>query len=177
MFALIAANCNVANAQKIGTVLFQEIMLVLPETDSVQSQIQKKAQELEADLEAMRVEFNNKASDFETNKENYTPAISEQKQKELIEIQTRYQNYTQAAQSDIESIQMKLTQPILKKVADMIQTVSKENGLLMVVDLTQGNNIMYVDEENSMDITPIVKERLGVDRDAVPNYAALGYTE
>ncbi|MEG1935613.1 MAG: OmpH family outer membrane protein [Rikenellaceae bacterium] len=167
---VLVAMCvsSVANAQKIGRVLFQEIVLVLPETDSVQAKIKNHAEQLDADLEQMRVEFNNKLEDYQKKKATYSVAIDQQKQRELNDYNTRLTEFAQTAQQEVETIQLSLTQPLFTKVGDAIKKIAKEQSLTMVVDLTQGNNIMYLDEATTTDITPLVKKSLGIDPNAKP---------
>lgn len=169
MFVLVAVLVSsVANAQKIGRVLFQEIVLVLPETDSVQAKIKNHAEQLDADLEQMRVEFNNKLEDYQKKKATYSVAIDQQKQRELNDYNTRLTEFAQTAQQEVETVQFSLTQPLFNKVGDAIKKVAKEQGMTMVIDLTQGNNIMYLDETLTTDITPLVKKSLGISPDAKP---------
>ncbi|MFI3321608.1 MAG: OmpH family outer membrane protein [Rikenellaceae bacterium] len=171
LFAIMAVNVTAVRAQKIGRVLFQEIVMVLPEMDSVSAQVQRHGQQLEADMEQMRVEYNNKLESYQKNKATYSAAIDEQKQRELNEYGARYQEFSQTAQTEFQNVQYSLTQPIFIKVGEKIQEVAKEQGLTMVVDLSQGNNILYVDEANTTDITPLVKSALGVDPNAKPKTA------
>ncbi len=159
---------SVVSAQKIGKVTFQEVLFVLPETESVQTQITDYAMQLDEQLEIMRVELNNKIEDYQNKQATYSPAIKEQKEKELNELNARIQEFSQTAQADIQELQQKLTQPLFVKVQEAIASVAKEQAVLMVVDLSQGNNIMYIDEANSVDITPLVKVALGVAADAKP---------
>ena len=159
---------SVASAQKIGRVAFQEIVLVLPEADSIQGKITKYAEQLDADLEQMRVELNNKFEDYQKKQATFSTAINEQKQKELNDYNTRIQEFAKTAQRDIEEMQFKLTQPLFLKVQAAIKNVSVEKALTIVVDLSQGNNVMYIDEATTLDITPLVKVSLGVAADAKP---------
>ena len=159
---------SVVSAQQIGRVTFQEIVLVLPEADSIQAKITKHAATLETDLEQMRVELNNKLEDYKKKRTTYSVAIDEQKQRELNDYNTRINEFAQTAQKEVENVSFSLTQPLLLKVQEAIAKVSKEKGLTFVVDLSQGNNIMYIDEAATLDITPLVKVSLGIAADAKP---------
>jgi len=50
--------------------------------------------------------------------------------------------------------------PVMEKARKAIEEVAKENGLLYVFDMTQGNPI-YASEE-SMELLPLVKAKLGL---------------
>ncbi|MCK4992125.1 MAG: OmpH family outer membrane protein, partial [Bacteroidales bacterium] len=70
------------------------------------------------------------------------------------------QNYNQTAQQDLQQQQGLVMQPVMEKARAAIDEVAKENGLLYVFDLSQGNPI-YTSEE-SLDMIPLVKAKLGV---------------
>jgi outer membrane protein len=53
-----------------------------------------------------------------------------------------------------------LIQPVMEKARKAIEAVAKEKGLLYVFDMSQGNPV-YASEE-SLDILPLVKARLGL---------------
>ena len=53
-----------------------------------------------------------------------------------------------------------MIQPVMDKARKAIDEVAKENGLLYVFDLSQGNPV-YVSEE-SMDMLEPVKAKLGL---------------
>ncbi len=83
------------------------------------------------------------------------------KQKELTDLQTRYEQFQQVAAQDIQKKQMELLEPIRKKAVDAINEVAKAGGYIVVFDM-MGNSLAYIDESATTDISGEVKAKLGV---------------
>ena len=54
-------------AQKFGRINTQEIIMSMPETKTMQTNMETYAQELQDNIETMQVEFNTKLQDFQKN--------------------------------------------------------------------------------------------------------------
>ena len=80
-------------AQKFGRINTQEIIMSMPETKAMQTNMETYAKELQDNIETMNVEFNNKLQDFQKNFNTLSDALKEMKQKELEE--QRKQNNVQ----------------------------------------------------------------------------------
>ena len=87
--------------------------------------------------------------------------IREAKASEIQEMQVRLQNFAQTAQQDLQQQSMVLIQPVMDKARKAIEEVAKENGLIYVFDMSQGNPV-YASEE-SLDMLPLVKAKLGLE--------------
>ena len=65
--ALIAAmvmTVGVASAQKMGRINVQALVVLMPETTQMQTDLESFRNDLSANLETMQVELNNKIADF-----------------------------------------------------------------------------------------------------------------
>ncbi len=76
-------------AQKFGRINTQEIIVTMPETKEMQTNLEAYAKDLEANIETINVEFNNKLQEFQKNMNTYSDAVRNLKQKELQELQLR----------------------------------------------------------------------------------------
>ena len=70
-------------AQKFGRINTQEIIMAMPETKTMQENMDTFAKELSDNIETMNVEFNTKLQDFQKNYNTFSDAIKEVKEKEL----------------------------------------------------------------------------------------------
>ena len=108
---------------------------------TLQEELQKKQSELEELAK-------NKASE----------ATIEAKQKEFEDLYTRYQNFMQTAQKDMQTQQETLLAPIQQKLVNAITAVGAEGGYTAILDagtlLYKGNNIE--------DVSAKVKAKLGI---------------
>ena len=92
-------------------------------------------------------------------KDTNTPAsIKERRVQEIQELDTKYQQFIQTAERDIQMQQQQLLAPIREKIMIAIKAVGKENGFTAI--LPEGVAIYTGDDV--IDITPLVKAKLGL---------------
>ncbi len=145
---------------KIGRVNSADIFNLMPERDSAQVKVEALAKDYSEQLEACQVEFNNKYEDYQQKASTYTDAMRQQKEKELAELQSRGQEMQRTAQTDIQNLQVSLMNPITERIEAAIAKVSKEQGVTVTFDALQTAGLVYVDEANTIDLTPLVKAEL-----------------
>jgi len=148
------------HAQKFGHIAAELLMQEMPEYDSAQVKFQELNKTYELEIERINVEINKKWEEFQQNEATMTELIKQAKQSELAEMQQRLQAFIQSAQQDLQQQQMMLIQPVVEKARQAIEEVAKEQGLIYVFDMSQ-NNPVYASEE-SMDLLPLVKEKLNL---------------
>ncbi|HEY9124253.1 MAG TPA: OmpH family outer membrane protein [Bacteroidales bacterium] len=158
-----AAFISTAGAQtaiKLGHINSQELIEAMPESDSAQKKIEKLTKDLQSQLETMQVELNNKYQDYLSKRDTYSDLIKQTKENELQELNQRIQTFSQNAEQDLQKQRSGLYKPILDKANKAIADVSKENGFTYIFDLAGGLIIYHA--ENSTDILPLVKAKLGL---------------
>ena len=102
-------------AQKFGRINSQEILLAMPETKEMETNMQAYGKDLQDNLETITVEFNQKYLDFQKNFDTYSDAVKQLKQKELQELQNRREEFEQVAQQDYQKKQQELLTPIIER--------------------------------------------------------------
>jgi outer membrane protein len=158
-----AAFISTAGAQtaiKLGHINSQELIEAMPESDSAQKKIEKLTKDIQGQYEAMQVEYNTKLQDYQSKRETYSDLIKQTKENELQELGQRIQAFAQNADQDLQKQRTGLYKPVLDKANKAIADVSKENGFTYVFDLAGGLIIYHA--ENSTDILPLVKAKLGL---------------
>ena len=148
------------NAQKFGHITSEQLLQAMPEYDTAQMQVQELRQQYDLEIERIQVEINKKIEEFNQTEATLSDLIKEAKASEIQEMQVRLQNFAQTAQQDLQQQSQVMIQPVMDKARKAIDEVAKENGLLYVFDLSQGNPV-YVSEE-SMDMLIAVKAKLGL---------------
>lgn len=148
------------NAQKFGHITAELLLQDMPEYDSAQVKLQELNKTYELEIERIQVEINKKIEEFQQTEATMSQIIKEAKASEVQEMQARLQNFAQTAQQDLQQQQMVMIQPVMDKARKAIEEVAKENGLLYVFDMSQGNPV-YASEE-SLDMLPLVKAQLGL---------------
>lgn len=162
--ALFISAGSYAQALKIGHINSQELLELMPESDSAQTKLEKVSKDLQSQLEAMQVELNNKYQDYVGKRDTYSELIRQTKETELQEMQQRIQQFSQVAEQDLQKQRQETFRPILDKANKAIADVAKENNFTYVLDLSAGAVIYHA--ENSTNILPLVKTKLGLDKPA-----------
>ena len=146
-------------AQKLGRINSQEVIMAMPETAAMQTSLQAVQKDWEENLEAINVEFNTKLQEFQKNLNTMSDAVRQIKEKELNDLRTRGGELQQMAQQDLGKKEQELMTPIIEKAQNAIKSVSQAGGFLAVFE---SSSLIYFDETNLTDITPLVKKELGI---------------
>jgi outer membrane protein len=83
----------------------------------------------------------------------------QQRQGELEKQRQEIQAYEAKAQQDLEAKRGDLLKPILAKIDEAIKAVAKENGFMMIFDISTGS-MLFASE--TIDVTPLVRKKLGM---------------
>ena len=145
-----------AQGQKIGYVDSQVIIDMMPESAKIQQDLQAYYGELQAELQAMANEYTNKMKDYEANAATMSNILRQSKEKEIMDLQGRIQEFQANAESDFAAKQDELSKPMLDKIKKAIDDVVKDKGLAYVFEKT----IILSIGDSAIDITPDVKAKL-----------------
>ena len=147
-----------AQAQKIAHVDTQEIIGIMPEGAKIQQDLQAYYSQLQADLQTMANEYQAKVRDYEANKETMSNILRQSKEKEILEMQSRIQDFQNNAEADFAAKQEELSKPMLDKIKKAIDDVAKEKGIAYVFE----QSVILTISDTAIDITPDVKKKLGL---------------
>ncbi|MDD3629476.1 MAG: OmpH family outer membrane protein [Bacteroidales bacterium] len=144
---------------KIGHLNTNDLMQVMPGVDSAGQALNDYAQNLQKQLETMVSEFQTKYDEYLTNEAQYVDAVKQIKQKELVDLQTRIQDFQNDAQDLLAKKEQELMQPFIDKAKNAIDEVAKEKGYTYILDTSTGSVLYW---EGGDDIMMFVKEKLGI---------------
>ncbi len=161
LIATMVLTVGAVSAQKMGRINVQAVVVLMPETTQMQSDLEAFRNDLSANLETMQVELNNKIADFQKNEATMNESIRSLKQKEMQDLQQRMMQFEQTAMQDIQRKQSELLQPILLKAQNAITEVAKSGSYSVIFDESSGA-LAYFDEAQVVDITSSVKSKLGI---------------
>jgi outer membrane protein len=157
----LAGQSAMAQSFKFGHINSDELIQTMPEYDSATVKLEKFRKELVNALELMTVELNNKNEAYQKDSKNLSDIVKQTKEQELMDMQKRIQDFQTNAQTQLQSKQTEVFQPIYAKVDKAIKDVGKENGFLYVFDVAKGS-LLYFDEAKSTNVLPLVKTKLGL---------------
>ena len=161
MVALLAFGGS-AMAQKtikLGHINSNELMQIMPGRDSAQAALQKDIEDLQAEMETMKKEYENRVNDYLAKKDQLSELIRKTKESDLQAMGARIEEFQQNAQKQLEERQEALLKPIIDRAKKAIEEVGKENGYTYIFDAGVGA-VLY--SQDSDDIMPLVKKKLGL---------------
>ncbi len=161
LVAVMAFGVSATYAQKMGRVNSQEIVMAMPETATMQTNLETFRKDLSDNLETMQVEFNNKFAEYQSNLKTYTDSIRGLKETELQDLQNRMKQFENTAMQEIQAKQAELLEPIVTKARDAISKVATAGGYDVVYDMSTGS-LAFVNESTVVDLAPQVRAELGI---------------
>ena len=147
-----------AQSQKIGHVDSQTIIELMPEGAKIQQDLQAYYSELQAELQAMATEYQTKLRDYEANQATMSNILRQSKEKEIVDLQGRIQDFQANAEEAFAAKQEELSKPMLDKIKKAIDDVANEKGIAYVFEKT----VILSIGNTSIDITADVKRKLGL---------------
>ncbi len=163
---MLLIGTTVAQAQlKFGHINSAELLAMMPEIKAADKQLQDFGAQLESQLKTMTGEYQTKLQDYQSKEALMADAIKQTKEKEIIDLQTRIQEFQQTAQQSIEKKKEELYAPILKKAEDAITGIAKENGFAYIFDTSVGSVVYGQESDNIM---AVAKKRLGIADTGAP---------
>ena len=160
LFAAMALFTLTASAQaKFAYVNFNEIVMLMPESDAARTQMQAAQKEASDTYQSMVDEANAKFNEYQQKQATWTPAIKESKEKELGEIQNRIQEFQQSIQVELQQQNQQLMEPIQKKALETVEKLAKAGGYIYVFDVS---SLLYFDSTQSKDLTPDARKALNI---------------
>lgn len=162
VIALAAFATFTLSAQTIGKVNFNELVMLMPEMDTAREAINASQKEAEETYSAMVEEYQGKMSQYQQKQASWTAAIRESKERELMEIQNRIQEFQQSISQELQQQQNQLTAPIQEKAAKAVNDIAKAKGITVLFDVSQA---LYFDESKVIDLTADARKALNIPAD------------
>ena len=167
LFVALFATSIIAEAQvKIAHVNTAEIVEVMPERSKIEKDLEKYYKDLEQQLQTMGQEYQKKVQDYQANEATMSNLVRQSKEKEIVDLQNRIQQFQANAEADYAKKREQLLTPLLEKIQNAINTVGKEKGYTYIIDLATGAAV-YTGTD-AIDATTAVKAKLGISATAKP---------
>ena len=155
LFAVVltmGVSCGVnAQSVKVGHVDSASIMEIMPERTQLEQELQTYAAELQSEIQAMYAEYQSKAQDYQANEATMSNLIRQSKEKEIVDLEKRIQEFQSNAEIAMQNKQVELLNPIIEKVQNAVNAVGQEQGFTYILDKSVGAVVFIGD--NAIDIT------------------------
>ena len=168
VIAAMALLTLTASAQKLGRVNFTELYQLAPEADAAREQINAMQNEAQETFSSMVEEYQTKANQYQQKSSTWTAAIKDAKEKELMDIQNRVQEFQhqnrvqefqQTISQELQQKQAELMNPIMEKAQKAVQDLAKAQGIVAVFD---ESSALYFDQSAVVDLTPAARKAMGI---------------
>ena len=160
LFVGITFTSQAQTTQKIGYVNFNELLQAMPGIDSIRLGLQDYQQILTDQMDQMRVEFENKYLDYQTNAASMSDIIKQNKEQELAQLQERIDAFQMQAQTDLQNKQAEMLQPRIDQGRAAVNEVANEHGYTLVLNSIE-DVVLFSDPAD--DLMPHVKKKLGME--------------
>ena len=145
------------NAQKIGYISADEIIQLMPEAATVQTQLDQYQQSLYQNAQEKQNALNESIQKFLKDSATMSPSLKEVKRSDLQKQQQELAGESQRIQDLFAQKRQELSAPIQKKLQDAIEAVAKENGYTYIMP----KEALIVMPPTG-DIGPLVIKKLGL---------------
>lgn len=145
---------------KIGHVNIPEIMQQLPETDSLKQVLENETQDMEKMYGELISEHETAVKEYEENKTKYSEFVRNEKEKSLMEMAGKIQEFNQNANQQLQQRNMELLQPVYQKINATIEKIALENNYTYILDLSQGSVVFH--SPASRNLNPLVLQALNI---------------
>jgi outer membrane protein len=115
---------------------------------------------MEKMYEEMIIEHENSIKDYEQKKATYSEFVRSEKEKALMEMAGKIQQFNQNANQQLQQRNMELLQPVYKKINAAIEKVAMTNNFTYILDLSNGSVAYY--SPSSENINPLVLKELNI---------------
>ena len=144
---------------KFGYLNSNELLAMMPESQSMQEELQTYAKGLESQLTAMQAEYEKKVVEYQQNETSYTDIIKADKVREIEGIQQRVVEFQKNAQQSLGEKEAELFTPIREKAMAAIDQVAKDGSYTFIFDSGSGSFLYAAESENVLNL---VKSKLGL---------------
>ena len=164
LIAAMVAMSVAASAQNLkwAYVDFNELIMLMPEMDEARATLDENQKTNEEILVAMYEEYQTKMQQYQQKAESWTPAIRESKEREIMEIQSRFEQTQQSLQMELQQLQQNLQAPIYEKAQNTVTEIAKAQGIAFVFEKS---SMLYVDPAQGVDLTPEARTALNIPAD------------
>lgn len=152
-------NISAQSKTKFGHIDFAKLYAAMPGQDSIKKVFEDYAKSLQETFVQMQAEYQNKLQDYQANMATMSNLIRQNKEREIMDIQNRMENFRAQAEEDLQDKEHELTSPIIERARTAVNDVAKENGYTYIFNSAEGL-LLYADPSD--DIMPLVKKKLGI---------------
>jgi outer membrane protein len=159
---LISFGLHAQTTQKIGYADVEYIFSQMPESKTIEAELQSLQNQLKKQIDTKLAEFQKKVAEYQQFGANVPESVRQNTERELRQMQENIEKLQQDAQMDMQRKQSQLMEPVYTKVGKAIEEVAKENGFSLILNnqISGLDVILYGDEK--LDVSDLVLKKMGI---------------
>lgn len=147
-------------AQKFGHFNSADIIQLMPEYKTAQTELETLQKQYEDDLKRMQDELQKKVAAYEKESANLLDNVRQRREAELQDLNQRIQQSYQDNQMALQKASQEKMQNISNKMLTAIKEIGQAGGYVYIMDVTAG--VPYISTTLSTDVTAELKKKLGL---------------
>ncbi len=155
---MIMAPLGTFAQEKIAYINTQEVFMLMPELKGIETQLSAKQDEIKKTLATMQAEYDSKLKEFQSSTEQPSESVMMDRQKQIQDIQTRYETYLESSDKEFQDTRQRLLTPVQEKLQKAIEEVGAEQGYVYIIEK---GALPYVSTK-AIDASKFVKTKLGI---------------
>lgn len=152
--------------QQIAYVDSEYILSKVPEYATIQQQVDRMAQEWQAELEERQQEIDDMFREYQARELLYTSEERQRKREQIVQAETEVERLRMqyfGPEGDLFQQQEKLMRPLQERILAAIEEVATAEGYDYVFD--KGGDYLFMFAREQYDLSDRVLEELGIDLD------------
>lgn len=145
-------------AQKVGHVNSNAIMQAMPETATLQTEIQTLQKQFQDELQRKEADLKAKSEAYDKEAANLSETLKQYREQELQKAYQEYQQFGQTSEQELQKVYQTKLGEIQEKVLKAVKEVGEAGGYAYVFDAA---SVPFIGT-SANDITDQVKAKLGV---------------
>jgi len=131
-FVLINTALFAQDSQTFAYVNSDSVMRSMPEYKVQMKSLESYAKQLQTQYQTKQQNFQQKVQDYQANAADWVPAVLQEKQKEINDLDAEIKSFPQTYQFNVQRKQQELLEPLMEKVQDAISEVAKSESVNFV---------------------------------------------
>lgn len=138
---------GLSNAQKIGVVDTEYILNKLPQYKEAEARLNSQIDTWQSELQNLNSEYEKKRSAFENERVLLVGDQLKLREKEVMDLEKNIKTTTSlrfGTNGEITKLRSNLVLPFQDQIWNAIKTMSEKNGLGIVLDKANNNNVLFL---------------------------------
>lgn len=147
---------------KIGYADIDYVLEQMPEYKEIQNEFNTFQGQLQKQYKAKIDEYQAKLAEYQQNAAGMIDAMRADKEKELVQLEERIQEFQQNIQTELQRKQSELFQPLYVKIGNSIEKVAEENSFDYIFSAKVGAIDVLLYGKDEYDVSDLILKNMGI---------------